>query len=202
MRAWVIAKRDVWEKVQRDKELLYDPDYLPLPLRPFYEWMRQQMAKRLPNYQGNYPWWAWVRWTDEKPMPDLRSWDNELNCFAEEEPAVRLELVLPDHEVLRSDFGSWCLALSDEYVAKTQGEQQHWDSLAPLERTRERIEQSWEAIFDLNETHWDLPWRTYNPLRVQGVFEQLRLQDVRKVTHFRCRHPKRRGTSLSSSLDG
>jgi hypothetical protein len=200
MRVWLIAKRDVWEKLQHDKELLYDPEYLPSPLGSWYEWMRQQMAKRLANYQGHCPWWAWVRWTNEKPMPDLRSWDNELNCFAEEEAAVRLELVLADHEVLCSDFGSWCLALTDEYVAKTQAEQQHWESLAPQQQTHDRLEQSWEAIFDLNETHWDIPWRTYNPLRVQGVFEHLRLQDVTKVTHFRCRHPKRKGLSCSSSL--
>ena len=31
-----------------------------------------------------------------KIRPDLRSWDNELNSFPEEEMAVRLELVLTD----------------------------------------------------------------------------------------------------------
>ena len=201
MRLWVIAKSDVWEKLQHDKELFYDPKYLPSPLRPFYEWMRQQMAKRLVNYQGHYPWWAWVHWTAEKPMPDLRSWDNELNTFPVEEPAVRLELVLPDHEVLCSDFGNWCLALTNEYVAKTQGEEEQWKPLAPLQRPQERIEQSWEAIFDLDETHWDVPWRAYNPLRVQGVFELLRLDDVRKVTHFHCRYRKRGGRSFFSSVD-
>jgi Domain of unknown function (DUF3841) len=199
MRMWLIAKREVWEKLQRDKDLLYDPDYLPAHLQPFYEWMCQQMVKRLPDSQGHYPWWAWVRWTTEKSMPDLRSRDNDLNYFPPEEPVVRLELFVPDQQVLRSDFGSWCSVLFNEYVAKTEAEAEQWEHLAPLHRTKERLEQSWEAIFDLDETHWNLARRNFNPVRIQGVFEHLRLEYVRGITHFRCRYPKKRESSFSSS---
>lgn len=201
MHVWLIAQLAVWERLQREKELLYDPGRLPTHLQPFYEWMRQQMAKRLPCYQGHYPWWAWVRWTGAQPMPDLRSWSNELHYFPPEEPMVRLELLLPDQDVLCSDFGSWCLVLFNEYVAQRQTEREHWESLAPQQRTRERLEHSWEAIFDLDETHWDVEWRRCNPIRVQGVFECLRLKDVRKVTHFRCRYRQRRTKPLSSLAD-
>src|SRR5690242_18674787 len=131
MRLWLIARLEVWEQLQRDKELLYDPARLPPSFQPFYQWMCQQMAKRLPNYQGNYPWWAWIRWVPGKPMPDLRSWDVELNYFPPEESVVRLELLVPDEEVLCSDFESWCSVLHNEYVAQTQAEVEWWQSLAP-----------------------------------------------------------------------
>jgi hypothetical protein len=199
MRMWLIAQEAVWEQLQRDKELFYDPTRLSGHLQPFYEWMRQQMAKQLPDYQGHYPWWAWVSWAPQKPMPDLRSWDQELNYFPPEAPAVRLELLVPDQEVLCSDFGSWCRVLSHEYIAKTQTEVEQWEHLAPVHRTRERLEYSWQAIFDLDETHWNVEWRSYNPVRIQGVFERLRLEQVRRVTHFRCRYPKRREGSFSLS---
>jgi hypothetical protein len=199
MRIWLIAQLAVWEQLQRDKELLYDPERLPAHRQPFYDWMRQQMATRLAGYQGHYPWWAWVRWTPKKSMPDLRSWDQELNYFPPEEPAVRLELLIPDQEVLCSDFGSWCSVLCNEYVAKTQAEAEQWEQLAPLQHTRERLKHSWEAIFDLDETHWTVEWRSYNPIRIQGVFEHLRLEQVRGVTHFRCRYPKGWERPFSSS---
>lgn len=192
MHAWLIAQIALWERLQREKALLYDPERVPAGLHPFYEWMRQQMAKRLPRYQGQYPWWAWVRWTSQKPMPDLRSWSCELYYVPPEEPMVRLELELREQEVLCSDFGSWCLVLFNEYVAQQQRELEQWEALPPLQRTRERLEQSWGAIFDLDQTHWNVERRRYNPVRIQGVFEHLRLQDVRKVTHFHCRYPKRR----------
>jgi len=199
MRVWLIAQGALWVRLQRDKELLYDPERLPTHMQPFYDWMRQQMATCLADYQGHYPWWAWVRWTTKKPMPDLRSWDQELNYFPPEEPAVRLELLVPDQEVLCSDFGSWCLVLSNEYVARTQAEAEQWEQLAPLDRTRERLEQSWQAIFDLDETHWNVDWRSCNPIRIQGVFGHLRLEQVREVTLFRCRYPKRKERPFSSS---
>ena len=197
MQVWMIAPFALWERLQGENELFYDPDCLPAQLQPFYEWMRQQMATRLPNYQGQYPWWAWVRWTPEKRMPDLRSRSCELNYFPPEEPAVRLELLIPDQDVLCSDFGSWCLVLFNEYVAQTQAEVEQWEHLAPLQRKRERLEHSWEAIFDLDETHWNVDQRSSNPVRIQGTFEYLRLEQVRGVTHFRCRYPKRRERSFS-----
>src|SRR5579859_8162380 len=127
MRGWIIAKAELWERLQQEKLLLFDQRRSPgfTSLQPTlydkmhqraYDWMRQQMAKRLGDFQGHFPWWAWVQWTRERPKPDLRSWDSELKYFPSEQLAVRLELALPDAEVLCSDYHSWCSVLGNEYV--------------------------------------------------------------------------------------
>jgi hypothetical protein len=162
-----------------------------------YDWMRQQMAKRLISYQGQYPWWAWVQWRKERPKPDLRSWDGELHYFHPDELAVRLELVLPDEEVLCSDFHAWCGILSNGYITRTDAEARQWEQMALVDHKQELIEQSWEAIFDLDESHWD-EYR-YGDRRIQGIFEHLRVEQVKQVTYFRCRYPK--GISLPALSD-
>lgn len=201
----MIAKAELWEQLQQEKHLFFDqhrspgftsprPTVYDLMNQRAYDWMRQQMTKRLSSYQGHYPWWTWVQWRKERPKPDLRSWDCELHYFPPEQLAVRLELVLPDEQVLCSDFHAWCCILFNEYVARTDAEAEPWEQLALVHHKRELIEHSWETIFDLDESHWD-EYR-YGERRIQGCFEELRIEQVKQVTYFRCRYPKGNSQSV------
>ncbi|WP_165423630.1 DUF3841 domain-containing protein [Ktedonosporobacter rubrisoli] len=203
MHVWMTARAVLWEQLQQEKLLYFDQQRIPGISSPHatiydrmmlraYDWMRQQMAQRLSRYQGHYPWWAWVQWKEERAKPDLRSRDPELHYLPADELAVRLELLLPAEDVLCSHFYAWCNALSNEYVSRTEAEAQQYKRLDPAQNRQELIERSWEAVFDLDSQHWD-EYRC-GGWRIQGVFEELRIEQVKEVTYFRPR------SSYSASL--
>lgn len=184
----MIASADFWQKLQRDGRLFCDPELIYADFQTAYDWMRKQMAKRLPDYQGHYPWWAWVQWEAGRPRPDLRA--RRLHGgFEPGSQCVRLELDVPEREVLCSDFGEWHIVLNDGYNSLNEAESDAWYQLPPEQQTREAQEASWERIFDLEHTGADPEWAGESG-RIQAVFEVLRLADVRRVTHFRARPDK------------
>lgn len=58
---WTIQPPAIWESLRRTGHLYVDlaqysdPAFL-VRHREEYDWMREQMAQRLPGYQGHYPW--------------------------------------------------------------------------------------------------------------------------------------------------
>lgn len=136
----MIAQASLYERLQNEKEVFVAPAFTYLDFRSQYDWMRVQMAKRIPGYQGHYPWWAWQQYQPGKPKPDLRIRD--LHCFDRGTPAVRLELDVPDHEVLLSDFIMWNHVLNNGYMAYSETEYDAWDELPPDQRIQERLETS------------------------------------------------------------
>lgn len=183
MRLWMIAERAVWERLQRDGCLRVDPARTEHDFRLAYDWMRRQMALRIPGYRGGYPWWAWIQWDPARARPDLRAREN--HYFAPGTPCVRLELELPDAEVLASDFDLWHCVLNNSYLGWSEAEDQWWNCLPAAERSREALERSWERIFALDHPQADPAWLgTVRAERIQGVFEMLRARDVVRVTAF------------------
>lgn len=187
MKLWMIASANLWQELKQEGQLFSDPAKSHLKLfERAYEWMRCQMAKRLPGFQGHSPWWAWAQWKVEHPRPDLRA--RRLHGgFAPGSLCVRMELELPEHEVLCSDFALWHVILNDGHISLNETEADAWDRLLPELQTREVLEASWERIFDLERRGADPKWMGSTAKEVQAVFETLRLIDVRQVTYFRAR---------------
>ena len=146
--------------------------------------MRQQMRRRLPEYEGHYPWWAY----DYKL--DLRSFRHQV--FGGRQ--VLMELALPPERVLFSAYGAWHYVLNPMYLpqsvdegeykreARTWEEQLKQCGLDPYqgrslpEPWYSRMTASWERIFDVDDL------RDTNT--IQACFERLDLSDVVKVTAF------------------
>jgi hypothetical protein len=231
MKLFSIQPIDVWEKLQQEQVLLADPllgGYIePKPgdhtleedtFYIAYDWMRQQMAKRIPDYQGNWPWWAWHTWytQNDKPChsPDLRRERFNYNLG---EDWVRLHLEIPDEKVLLSCFDGWRSVLNHWFLCHTEEEddalEAEWNSIrhgnpkislvelramlkkgiepppltpeqqAKMDDFDRRRKESWEKAFDLD-------WMRSSPLwegatAIQACFEELRLDQVKKVTHFK-----------------
>jgi hypothetical protein len=189
MRLWMIAEAKLWQRLQQEQELLCDASLVDEYFRPAYDWMRAQMAKRLASYAGHYPWWAWAQHEPKRPRPDLRAirW----NWFPMGTRGVRLELAVPEAEVLCSDFDGWHFPLTRAYYALSEAEEEWWEHLPPEKQTRVLLEASWERIFDLACTGADPQW--YGRARaeaIQATFERLRLADVRQVTFFEARQTR------------
>lgn len=184
MRLWMIAEHALWERLQIEGFLLVDPARTDRDFRLAYDWMRGQMARRIPGYGGGYPWWAWIQWDPSRPRPDLRARAN--HYFAPGTPSVRLELELPDVEVLPSDFELWHFVLNNGYLGWSEAEDEWWDQLPSAQRSRAALERSWERIFALDHPQVDPAWLgTPRAEHIQGVFEVLRARDVVRVTPYR-----------------
>lgn len=184
MRLWTLQPLLVLERVQQEGELKVDPENVPFfnEFRDDYDWMRSQMLRRLEEYHGGYPWWAY----DYKV--DLRRFRP-----SGETPTVRLELEIPSKRVLLSAYGAWHFVLNRWYLphavdeAGYDEEERKWDDAIcqaglkkwdPLpEPWRSRMTESWERIFDVDDL------RSTNT--IQACFETLKLGDVVKVTNVR-----------------
>lgn len=192
MRLWTIKPIEVWKRLQQEKTLLVDPmhpDFLEKDehLLAAYEWMREQMTRRLPNYEGNHPWWAY----DYKL--DLRA--HRFHTYPPNERGVRMELEIPQEKILLSAYGAWHCVLSRWYLpyatdpedyeregdawnaeAKAHGVDTYQNSVPLPEPWESRMRASWERIFDVDDL------RETNT--IQATFERLELAEVVRVTEF------------------
>lgn len=144
------------------------------------------MKERLSSYQGHLPWWGW-----HYPKPDLRYYGRRGINNAQE---VRIELDLPNPQVLLSHESAWLAVLNSLFVAYTDAESEKWDQeleerglnewRRPLpEPWESQLVKSWDNIFDLDKLNNSGGWSNV----VQANFEELRLVDVVAVKHFKVR---------------
>ncbi len=61
VRLWTIQPLALWERLRENGTLWVDPSHEEFSkvLRAEYDWMCRQMERRLPEYEGHYPWWAY-----------------------------------------------------------------------------------------------------------------------------------------------
>jgi hypothetical protein len=211
MQLWSIQPAEVWEILKKEKEMFVNPALCSfLDEQIFvaaYDWIRGKMQERIPEYGGRHPWWAWHTYINEKRRkPDLRLLKNEYS----NEPYVRLELNVPDHEVLLTNFDGYMMVVNHRYLAFSEEEDGAFYSkhfppcdnpeFASLSELRIKIEQgydpgpapvneefknalrqSWEAALDLKAMKKN-EWLDGDT--VQACFEVLRLKDVKKIDCF------------------
>jgi len=189
---WLIQPQSVWTRLQEEKRLFVDPDshddieYWP----DTYDWLREQMRKRVANYQGHYPWHSYYI-----PKPDLRLYRHCLPYTPE--PDVRLEVQLPEDRVLVYHPSAFSYVIMQVAVSKTLAEGEYWDNLRDQygkynlpANLQSELEATWERIFDRQLPEYDTApvekseHRLWNPMLWDAAFEELRLEDVRKVTVF------------------
>ena len=127
MRLWTVQSKD-WVgrlntdgKIRCDKNMILDSSYMPI-----YDWMSNQMRKRLGcSYCAESPIWAWAILDGKSQRPDLRRM--EFSYY--EYPSYLLEIEVPEAEVLPSDEEDWNNVISDILNGNA--------------------EDNWERIFDL-----------------------------------------------------
>ena len=190
MRVWMIAEATLYTRLRTERILYVDPALADEDFGDAYAWMRGQMARRLPHYAGHWPWWAWVHPPCGHVRPDLRERQLYHNGWPVGTPCMRLELDVPDAELLPSDFDMWHAVLNYSPLVSTDEE---WDAIEALPEPEQRSvkEATWPRLFALDEPpdpFWD---GTDRQRTVQACFETLRLADVRGVTVFRARPTRR-----------
>lgn len=189
---WTIHKIQFWEKLQEKRILHGDGRRIWHCFREPYRWMIRQMRKRLPNCPPgcNYPLWAWYQFDGvRRKRPDLRSVGHSMKNTR----MVRIEFEIDKHEALLSNLLSWSAVLNNYYCCENEEDMEEFemeierDGFSDTPRRdlpvqyKERIEKSWERIFDLN---------IGEPIEekvIQATFWELRLDMVRNVKEFNAR---------------
>lgn len=167
---WTIQHADAWVALERDGVLRADSRRGWTEFRFAYDWMAEQMGKRIgPPPDGvPVPLWAWYQWEGRRGPRDLR----QSGYAPRGTPMVQIEFEIEESRVLLSDFDRWHTVLGGGYLAVDGQDEQS----CPLEA-------SWERVFDLD--HWTPDWDTPpEEQSIQATFWELRLPQVRKVRHF------------------
>ena len=150
--------------------------------RSAYEWLMQEMQRRLPHYGGRFPIWLWVT-----PKPDLR----HVAHLPSGESGVRIELDIPAERILQFDFDTWHCVLNRWYLSMSEAEEREWEqrtqAIDPLarvlpERLESELRRSWERVFDLDLLRGHEQWGGLD--RIQAVTEYVRLDEVVNVRTF------------------
>lgn len=184
---WTIKPESVFQLIQQKG--IYRCDLTKSGMEdyadPQYNWLVAQMKKRIgPPPEGvSYPVWAYYRWQSTKRKPDLRAirwyWGRKNNKF------VRLEVEIPDDEVLLSDFDGWAgIILNNGLLSDTEEEDKElsriYASLLENEQKEFRAK-NWERVFDIS--HFVNDW-TRRGETIQATFWELKKEQVRSCTPF------------------
>lgn len=202
MRLWTVQHAPALDVLERTGVLRADGRRAERLFREPYRWMMARMRERGAG-TGRFPVWAW-----HTPKPDLRR-PRHLPGGAE---GVRIEFEVDPSRVLLSDFDGWHFVLNDHYLPTSAADQdrffERWDArISELRREmpdapkaawdaaldshfRGEIEASWHRVFDLPLMRAvfeeDMPGHDQE---VQACVEEVRAEDVVRVTRFVARHP-------------
>lgn len=187
MRLWTIQPLSVWEQIRDAGEARVDPKRWNTrgSLPPSYDWLRRQLANRLLEYEGGFPWWFYCE------KPDLRL--HRHGYLAGGRHQVRMELEVEPSRVQLLRIWAWNQVYCGLYLG-TRLQERDW------RRRRKRaginpdlhdselgdpwrleLENSWRRVFNV------LPSRRNdagNPSGHEAVVEILRRKDIRKVDEF------------------
>ena len=150
MRLWTIQSVARLAHLDRDRVIYGSPEHVSEPewMVP-YSWMVEQMRKRLPDFSGNHPIWAYTH------KPDLRT---HRHYGDPGEFQVRMEIEVPDGRCLVSDFELWHFVLNGQPIG-TRTEWDEWEVLLKSKRfDTPKAFETWERVFDkdfhLSDSDW------------------------------------------------
>ena len=192
MIVWTIQPPEVLDIIERDGVFRCDTSKSSYAnddqYKEAFDWMVRHMDERgIRHPEGvEYPIWAWYKWDNEHKRPDLR----EIGYGYKGEILCRIELDVPDDEVLLSHLEAWMCVVRGSYLNPGRNEEE-WDENEEILNTSESfekfskiIEDSWENIFDMN---WDDGGMWGAGEAIQATFWEIRKEMIRKVTKFRSR---------------
>lgn len=155
---YTIQTDDAWREAQNKGYLIGKREYVYDDWLKPYLWMISQMAKRVKEYNGEYPIWLWTT------RPDLRR-----SAHLERgTKGVLLEMIIPEERVLLSDFQAWHLVLMD--IPILSYEEENIDK-----------EKSWERIFDFDYLMNDSEWGSID---LQGVTGKVSIDEIKLIKEF------------------
>ena len=192
MRLWTIQGIEIYEQLKHEGIAYCTKPYWgdEAVFMYGYHWLTKQMKQRIgePPIDGiEYPIWAWYQYDSAKKRKPTRS-----PCNIPEGISAYMEIELPDKDVLLSDFDAWHCVLNQgpiddwkriyktiDVLEKESGRQFRYEEYP--QKLRDRIEKSWEALFDLDRRD-DVVGRRHKRKRsIQATFWVLKQENIISV---------------------
>ena len=152
-----------------------------------YRWIAEQTRKRIgepPMPEIKLPVWAWYQYDSAKSNKPPKSPRN-----IQEGVSAYMEIELPDNEVVLSEYNNWHAVLNlcpltnwkrigkkTDLLDKKAGRLLDFNEY-PIEIQKE-IENSWEAIFDLDRRDKDVGRKHKRNRSIQATFWMLKLEHI------------------------
>lgn len=155
-----------------------------------YHWMANQMRKRIgepPIQNIEYPLWAWYQYNSAKSNKPPKSVND-----VPEGVSAYMEIEIPDKDVLLSEFSNWHAVLNECPLSNWKKIDKKTDKLDkeagrrltfheyPIAIQKE-IEDSWEAIFDLERRDKDVGRKHKSNRSIQATFWVLKPENIVSV---------------------
>lgn len=182
MRLWTIQPVEVYKILMNDGIFVCDPEKSEFyteweGFKESYEWLVEQMNKRIgdkPDYV-RFPIWARHTVEGKHKKIDLRK--SEFKNYRE--PSVCMEVEIEDEKVLLSDERAWYFVLNKWFLASSDEEHDYFVNLKDELLKQKLMRKSWDKIFDLNFKSEDgyIEMGEY----VQATFWELRKEQVKDV---------------------
>lgn len=179
VRLWTVQDVSMWRILVEQKVFHADGRRVWRDFRTAYQWMIEQMNSRIDNYSGRYPIWAWTE------KPDI----TEPTHLPKGSSGVLLEFFAPRFQVLFSEIEMWHYVLGKWYLPLSK-EESYWFDLCSLDKSysqlssplQEKIEKSWERIFDLESLKKSDLFS--ENLDIQVTLGEIRMQNIKTILYF------------------
>lgn len=140
-----------------------------------YEWMREAMAKRIPNFSGDLPVWAWPKRSSGKKT--------------HKDPYTRITALVPRKRILASCYDLWHMHLNGGFISTSDAEEKDYDARWPkrIQPGTDPIHdvwmrKNWDLVFDIREARQGYMLENYGFLeRIQLCVDRIYVNEVVEI---------------------
>ena len=184
---WTMQPKAEFERQIRETGVCHEITYLDeqTEFPKAYDFLTEEMKKRVgPAPSGvRYPAWGYQMWEPKRPRPDIRwlRW----NWGPSDMEHVRVELDVPDDQVLLLDDYAFPMRLNDWLISDSEAE---CDSLhkqygqLSSEMQEQMKKENWWRVFDITPGG-DPDWRGKGESIAACIWE-IRKEWIRKIDTF------------------
>lgn len=150
-----------------------------------YEWMRSQMAKRIPGFSGDLPVWGWLNRQNE------RKWKNSwiVKDRTIEPTFPRIIASVPRKRILASCYELWHFHLNNWHIALSPQHEEDFDvsyprNFGPGENAeyQNKVEENWEKVFDIGTPRSGYELEGYGKIDiVQACVDRIYLDEIDSI---------------------
>lgn len=133
-----------------------------------YDWMKNEMAKVIPDFSGDRPMWAYLKRPPHKGFHKLRP------------DQIQFTALIPRKRILFSDYETWHMALNNSVMVDTEEEDDEWWNSDP----RPDPSYTWHRCLDICQDYKGKKHEWYCPSDyIQACIDRIYLDEIVSIKY-------------------